>query len=157
MKRDVRSFARLAGFPLMLTMLLAVVAAACGGPAADAGAKPAGGAAAGGAPMGDMARGRVAVLSHGCGDCHGGFANPAAKGFLAGVMSPFRPGGPQPGSHLGYSPWCVPTSVGATKCVIIHRDLRDYDVMAWDFCINFAKDNELQVSETPPGVAPVEA
>ena len=28
---------------------------------------------------------------------------------LAGVMSQFRPGGPQPGSHLGYSPWCVPT------------------------------------------------
>ena len=27
---------------------------------------------------------------------------------LAGVMSQFRPGGPQPGSHLGYSPWCFP-------------------------------------------------
>ena len=72
---------------------------------------------------------------------------------LAGVMSPFRPGGPQPGSHLGYSPWCVPTSFGPTKCVIVHRDLRDYDVMAWDFCINFAKDNELQVSETRPDTA----
>jgi len=69
---------------------------------------------------------------------------------LAGVMSPFRPGGPQPGSHLGYSPWCIPTSVGQIKCVIIHPDLRDYDVMAWDFCINFAKDNDLQVSETRP-------
>ena len=69
---------------------------------------------------------------------------------LAGVMSQFRPGGAQPGSHLAYSPWCVPTSVGQTKCVIIHSDLRDYDVMAWDFCINFAKDNDLQVSETCP-------
>ena len=69
---------------------------------------------------------------------------------LAGVMSQFRPGGPQPGSHLGYSPWCVPTSIGQVKCVIIHRDLREYDVMAWDFCLNFAKDNELQVSETRP-------
>ena len=28
---------------------------------------------------------------------------------LAGVMSQFRPGGPQPGSHLSYSPWCLPT------------------------------------------------
>jgi hypothetical protein len=69
---------------------------------------------------------------------------------LAGVMSQFRPGGPQPGSHLGYSPWCIPTAIGAVKCVIIHSDLRDYDVMAWDFCMNFAKDNDLQVSETRP-------
>ena len=44
----------------------------------------------------------------------------------------------------------VPTSVGSVKCVIVHRDLRDYDVMAWDFCLNFARDNELQVSETRP-------
>ena len=36
------------------------------------------------------------------------------------------------------------------KGVIVHSDLRDYDVMAWDFCLNFAKDNELQVSETRP-------
>ena len=69
---------------------------------------------------------------------------------LAGVMSQFRPGGPQPGSHLGYSPWCVPTSIGDTKCVIIHPDLREHDVMAWDFCINFARDNDLQTSEGPP-------
>lgn len=66
---------------------------------------------------------------------------------LAGVLSSFRPGGPQPGSHLGYSPWCVPTTIGNIKCVIVHRDLRDYDVMAWDFAMNFAKDNGLQVAE----------
>lgn len=69
---------------------------------------------------------------------------------LAGVMSQFRPGGPQPGSHLGYSPWCIPRSFGQVKCVIVHRDLRDHDVMAWDFCINFARDNELQVLDQPP-------
>jgi hypothetical protein len=69
---------------------------------------------------------------------------------LAGVMSQFRPGGPQPGSHLGYSPWCIPTSIGDTKCVIIHPDLREHDVMAWDFCINFARDNDLQTSEGAP-------
>ena len=73
---------------------------------------------------------------------------------LAGVMSQFRPGGPQPGSHLAYSPWCVPTSIGSVKCVIVHRDLRDYEVMAWDFCLNFAKDNELQVSEVRPESPP---
>jgi len=69
---------------------------------------------------------------------------------LAGVMSQFRPGGPQPGSHLAYSPWCIPTSIGSTKCVIAHSDLRDYDVMAWDFCVNFARDNDLIVTDTRP-------
>ena len=64
---------------------------------------------------------------------------------LAGVMSQFRPGGPQPGSHLGYSPWCVPTTHGDVRCVVLHLDLKEYDVMAWDFCINFARDNNMQV------------
>ena len=73
---------------------------------------------------------------------------------LAGVMSQFRPGGPQPGSHLGYSPWCVPTSVNGVRCVIVHVDLRDYDVMAWDFCMNFAKDNDLQISQGAPAPKP---
>lgn len=66
---------------------------------------------------------------------------------LAGVMSQFRPGGATPGSHLSYSPWCVPTTVGGIKCVIVNRDLRDAEPMAWDFCINFARDNDLQVVE----------
>jgi hypothetical protein len=66
---------------------------------------------------------------------------------LAGVMSQFRPGGATPGSHLSYSPWCVPTSLGSVKCVIIHRDMKDAEPMAWDFCINFARDNDLQVVE----------
>ena len=73
---------------------------------------------------------------------------------LAGVMSQFRPGGLQPGSHLGYSPWCVPTSYGDIKCVIVNRELRDYDVMAWDFCIHFARDNDLRVELAPPTAEP---
>ena len=78
---------------------------------------------------------------------------------LAGVMSPFRPGGATPGSHLSYSPWCVPTSIGGVKCVIVHADLRAHDVMAWDFVMNFARDNGLQIAEaclvpdTPPPAA----
>lgn len=64
---------------------------------------------------------------------------------LAGVMSQFRPGGPQPGSHLGYSPWCVPSLHNGVKSVRVQRDLRDHDVLAWDFCVNFAKDNDLRV------------
>ena len=35
-------------------------------------------------------QGRHLVIRHGCGDCHGGFANPAAEGWLAGVMSPLQ-------------------------------------------------------------------
>ena len=66
---------------------------------------------------------------------------------LAGVMSQFRPGGAVPGSHLSYSPWCIPTTMGNVKCVVVHRDLRDHDVMAWDFVMNFARDNGLQVAE----------
>ena len=66
---------------------------------------------------------------------------------LAGVMSSFRPGGAQPGSHLHYSPWCIPTVIDGVKCVIVNRELRDYEPMAWDFVLNFAKDNDLKVSE----------
>ena len=66
---------------------------------------------------------------------------------LAGVMSSFRPGGAHPGSHLNYSPWCIPTIIDGVKCVIVNRELRNYEPMAWDFVINFAKDNNLKVSE----------
>ena len=70
---------------------------------------------------------------------------------LAGVMSPFRPGGAVAGSHLSYSQWCLPISMqtqwGDVKCVVVHTDLRDDHAMAWDFVMNFAKDNELQVVE----------
>lgn len=75
---------------------------------------------------------------------------------LCGVMSQFRPGGPQPGSHLSYSPWCVPTVINGIKYVVVNAELRDAEPMAWDFAINFAKDNKLQVTEAclipdPPG------
>ena len=66
---------------------------------------------------------------------------------LAGVMSSFRPGGAQPGSHLSYSPWCVPTVVDGVRSVVVHSDLHAHEPMAWDFVLNFAKDNDLEVSE----------
>ena len=66
---------------------------------------------------------------------------------LAGVMSSFRPGGAQPGSHLSYSPWCVPTVVNGVKCVIVNEELRHAEPMAWDFCVNFGKDNNLEMGE----------
>ena len=66
---------------------------------------------------------------------------------LCGVMSPFRPGGPQPGSHLTYSPWCIPTLINGVRCVVVNAALRDAEPMAWDFAMNFAKDNGLQMAE----------
>jgi hypothetical protein len=66
---------------------------------------------------------------------------------LAGVMGQFRPGGAIPGSHLSYSPWCIPQTLDSIKCVVVHTELREYEPMAWDFLMNFAKDNNLKVSE----------
>jgi len=66
---------------------------------------------------------------------------------LAGVMSSFRPGGASPGSHLSYSPWCVPTTIDGVKAVIVNVELRALEPMAWDFVLNFAKDNQLELSE----------
>ncbi len=65
---------------------------------------------------------------------------------LAGVMSQFKPGGSS-SRGLGYSPWCVPSIHDGKNCIKLHRDLRKHEVMAWDFCVNFAKDNDLQVIE----------
>ncbi len=73
---------------------------------------------------------------------------------LAGVMSSFRPGGAQPGSHLSYSPWCVPNTFEGAKCVVVQRDLRDLEPMAWDFVLNFARDNGLQLIERTRPTAP---
>jgi hypothetical protein len=64
---------------------------------------------------------------------------------LAGVMSPFRPGGAQNRFHpASYSPWCLPTTLNGTKCVVVHTDLRNAEPMAYDFVMNFARDNDLQ-------------
>jgi hypothetical protein len=66
---------------------------------------------------------------------------------LAGAMSCFRPGGVKSGigAHLGYSPYCVPTSLGDVRCVVVNEALRKVEPMAWDFVMNFARDNDLQV------------
>ena len=70
---------------------------------------------------------------------------------LAGVMSQFRPGGANPNDRISYSPWCYPISMataqGEVKCVVINRDIKAAESMAWDFVTNFAKDNNLQVVE----------
>jgi hypothetical protein len=71
---------------------------------------------------------------------------------LAGAMSSFRPGGAQGGisAFIGYSPYCVPRVVDGVKCVIVNEALRGIEPMAWDFVMNFARDNALRVIELEP-------
>ncbi|ALT77517.1 MULTISPECIES: DUF3579 domain-containing protein [unclassified Roseateles] len=68
---------------------------------------------------------------------------------LAGAMSCFRPGGVRGGigDYIGYSPLCVPRVINGVKCVIVNEELRGLEPMAWDFVMNFARDNNLQVAE----------
>jgi hypothetical protein len=68
---------------------------------------------------------------------------------LAGAMSCFRPGGGKGGigAYIGYSPYCVPRVISGVKCVIVNEALKALEPMAWDFVMNFARDNELQVIE----------
>lgn len=66
---------------------------------------------------------------------------------LAGAMSSFRPKGGGSRAHIGYSPYCIPQAVGGVKCVLVSEALKDIEPMAWEFVMNFARDNRLQVAE----------
>ena len=68
---------------------------------------------------------------------------------LAGARSCFRPDGVRRGigAFIGYSPLCVPRLINGVKCVIVSEALRDVEPMAWDFVMNFARDNQLQLTE----------
>ncbi len=72
---------------------------------------------------------------------------------LAGAMSSFRPGGGRGGigAYIGYSPYCVPQVQDGVKCVLVSEALRDIEPMAWDFVMNFARDNQLRVVELITG------
>ena len=80
---------------------------------------------------------------------------------LASAMSCVRPEGSVGGigAFIGYSPYCVPTAVGGVKCVIVNEALKAIEPMAWDFVMNFARDNQLQLGEVCalPGVGPAQA
>ena len=75
---------------------------------------------------------------------------------LAGAMSCFRPAGSAGGiaAYIGYSPYCVPQLINGVKCVIVSEALRDVEPMAWEFVMNFARDNELSVVEATDSPAP---
>jgi hypothetical protein len=65
---------------------------------------------------------------------------------LAGALSGFRLSAvsQRQGAHIGYSPLCVPRMVDGIKCVIVDERLKSVEVMAWDFAIHFARDNNLR-------------
>jgi hypothetical protein len=71
---------------------------------------------------------------------------------LAGAMSSFRPRGSAGGigAHIGYSPYCVPRIIGGVKGVLVNEALRGLEPMAWDFVMNFARDNALQTRDVSP-------
>ena len=75
---------------------------------------------------------------------------------LAGAMSAFRPARSNPGiaSFIGYSPYCVPRTVDGHKCVLVNEALRGIEVLAWDFVMNFARDNQLEVRDVAPLTQP---
>lgn len=66
---------------------------------------------------------------------------------LCGVMSCFGPSGTGPNAYMQYSPYVRPTMVGDVKCVVVSEKLREVEPMAFDFVMNFARDNELQLTE----------
>ena len=68
---------------------------------------------------------------------------------LAGVLSCYRPGGLATGrdAFIGYSPYVRPMVIGGVKCVLVDERLRDIERMAFDFVMNFARDNDLPVYE----------
>jgi hypothetical protein len=61
-------------------------------------------------------------------------------------MSSFRPAARsrQPPQLLAL---VRPTVINGVKAVVVNSELRDLEPMAWDFVLNFAKDNDLQVAE----------
>ena len=62
-------------------------------------------------------------------------------------MSCYGPGARGPNARLQYSHYVRPTLIGDVKVVIVDSRLRDIEPMAFDFVMNFAKDNDLLVTE----------
>jgi hypothetical protein len=66
---------------------------------------------------------------------------------LCGVMSGFGPKAKGPNAYMQYSIYVRPTMIDDIKVVVLDSRLRDIEPMAFDFVLNFAKDNDLVVSE----------
>ena len=72
---------------------------------------------------------------------------------LAGVLSCFRPdGGSGRNAHLQYSPYVRPIMLAGVKSVVVRESLREIEPLAYDFVIDFARDNDLRILDArlPP-------
>ena len=61
---------------------------------------------------------------------------------LCGVMSAFGSDG-----RMQYSPYVYPITASGLKCVVVDVQLGEIEPMAYNFLVNFARDNELQVRD----------
>ena len=61
---------------------------------------------------------------------------------LCGVMSAFGSDG-----RMQYSPYVYPITTAGVKCVVVDLLLCEIEPMAYNFLMNFAKENELQVRD----------
>jgi len=66
---------------------------------------------------------------------------------LCGVMARFRPSSDYGDPKYTYSPYVCPEMIANIKCVVVDERLREIDPRALDFVLNFAKDNELVLTE----------
>lgn len=67
---------------------------------------------------------------------------------LCGVLACYRPGGVPAGcAPIGFSPYARPVTIDGTRYVVVDERLREIEPRAWDFVLNFARDNELPVFE----------
>lgn len=68
---------------------------------------------------------------------------------LCSALAPYRPGGVGVGRDalIGYSPYVRPEMVGDMRCVVVDERLKEVEVLAFEFAMNFARDNDLPVTE----------
>lgn len=70
---------------------------------------------------------------------------------LCGVLSAFG-SDPRPGYRMAYSPYVRPgCSLQGDKTVVVDARLHEVEPLAYNFCANFAKDNDLLVEYFEPG------
>lgn len=76
---------------------------------------------------------------------------------LAGVLSPYRPGYSSSRPSLppaGFSPYAQPVVIEGVKCVVVDQRIQGLEPMAWEFVCNFARDNDLPMTEKPADSKP---
>jgi hypothetical protein len=68
---------------------------------------------------------------------------------LCGMMSVFSED-----RHLSYSPYLKPVIASGVSCVVVDRKLESLDPAAFQFLIDFARDNELRMRPGRDAKAP---